>query len=224
MILMSALAQAPADVQRWSASWADVVAGSIVLAIGMGVIMWVYHSMQKPRLYLRYREADLRPIVTWQALVRYLVTTAISLVIWLFVILLILTVAANNRTAEEIAIAAAVVIGASRLLAHISPEGSHELGKTIPLAVLSIILLGSSLDGQSWAGLVEDLDANTGIIDSYYWALLIFDIILTTWWTLRQFAKWDTNQVGTWRHRVRSRYRRAIKPFQWIRDFGKPVM
>lgn len=224
MTVLTALAQTTPDVQRWSASWADVVAGSIMLAIGMGVVMWVYRSMQKPRLYLRYRDADLRPIVTWQALARYIVTTAVALIVWLFVILFILTVAANNRTAEEIAIAAAVVIGASRLLAHISPEGSHELGKTIPLAVLSIILLGSSLDGQTWAELVEDLGANAGIIDSYYWALLIFDVLLTTWWTLRQFAKWDTNQVGTWRHRIRSRYRQAIKPFQWIRDFGKPVM
>lgn len=189
----------------------------------MGVILWVYVSMQKPRLFLAYRESDQRPVVTWQALVRYLVTTTIALVVWLFALLMILTIAAEGRTAEEIAIAAAAVVGAARLLAHVSPEGSHELGKTIPLAVLTIILLGGSPDINSWAQLVADIDANLDVIDGYYWALLLFDFILTALWLAHQYAKWDTDQRGTFRFKIRAWFRQFAKPFRVVRNFGKPV-
>lgn len=216
------ISQTAATAEQWSTSWSSVVGYSIGLALVMGLILWVYRSMQRPRLYLQYRDADQRPVVTWQAVIRYLVTTSISLFIWMMAIILILTVAAEDRTAEQIVLAATAVIGGSRVLAHVSPEGAHELGKTIPLAVVSIILLGGSPNASSLVELGNEMDANAGVLDFYYVALLLFDFVLTTLWTIRQFGKWDTNQAGTWRHRVRARFRRMMSPWHAVRDFGKP--
>lgn len=199
-----------------------IVFSSVGLALVMGLILWVYRSMQRPRLYLQYREPDLRPVVTWQAVLRYLVTTGLSLFVWMTALLVILTVAAQDRTAEQIALAMAAVIGASRVLAHVLPEGAHELGKTIPLAVISLILLGGSTSDIEQETIWTDLEANAAVLDTYYFILIIFDIVLTALWTLRQFGKWDTNQQGTWRHRVRSTWRRWVRPLHIIRDFGKP--
>ena len=69
------------------------------------------------------------PTARWQAIVRYVVLTPIMVFFWLWAMLFILTVAADNRSAQALALSAAVVVGAARVLAHISPEGSTSLGR-----------------------------------------------------------------------------------------------
>lgn len=210
-------------VEAWTSGWADILAGSVLLAIMMGIILWSYRSMQRPRLHLGYRQRDDRPIVTWQAVLRYLVTTPLSLVVWLLALMLILTLVAKGRSAEDIALAAACVIGAVRLLAHISRDAAHELGKTLPLAVLSLVLIGGSVAGTSVESIFTEFEENAAVIDSYYFYLLVFDVVLTTIWTLRQYGKWDTSQTGTLRNRTRASFRRLTRPLHVIRDFGKQV-
>ena len=86
----------------------------------------------------------------WPAVVRYLVLTPITLFLWLWSILLILTVAADDRSADELALAAAVVVGERHECSHISPEAAHELGKTVPLAVVTLIILGGGNGAETW--------------------------------------------------------------------------
>ncbi|MFA7265737.1 MAG: hypothetical protein WC054_05445 [Candidatus Nanopelagicales bacterium] len=210
-----------ADPQRWSTSWGPVIWSAIALALMTGLILWVYRSMQKPRLYLTYTAPGSEPTATWQSLIRYLVLIPIMLGIWMMSLMLILTVAAEDRSAEEIALASAAVIGAVRILAHITPEGSHELGKTVPLAVLSIILLGAYADPSSWDERLTDLDRNADAIDYQYVTLLVLDLVVTALWYWRVRATWREERPNSSYKRLTRWMRPGLDVFRAVRDFGK---
>ncbi len=210
-----------AGPSRWSIDPSSIVWAAIGLAVITAMIVWVYRSMQHPRLYLSPNAETGEPQASWQSLVRYLVLLPIVLAVWLFVIILIMTVAANDRTAEQIALAAAAVVGAARVLAHTSPEGSHELGKTIPLAVLSIIILGGTPDGNSWADIINDIDKNGDALDGAYVTLLILDVVLTGLWYWRVRAQWREERPTSVITRLVTWMKPGLAVFRNVRDFGK---
>lgn len=186
-----------------------------------GMIVWVYRSMQHPRLYLSPNARTGEPQASWQSLVRYVVLIPIVLAVWLFVIILIMTIAANDRTAEQIALGAAAVVGAARILAHTSPEGSHELGKTIPLAVLSIIILGGTPDVNSWEGIINDIGTNGEALDASYFTLLLLDLAMTGLWYWRVRARWREERPTSAFTRLTKSMKPGLDVFRGVRDFGK---
>ena len=121
--------------QFWTADWATLLLAVVGLSLIMLMLFYVYRSMQRPRLRTVV-EANGKPGVRWQAVVRYLVTMPFMVVWWYLVILLIVAAASNSRTPEQIAVLSAGVVGGARVLAHIHTDASEELGKTVPLAVL----------------------------------------------------------------------------------------
>ena len=214
--------QGPNQVALWSSNWVDVYFGVIGLIVVMGVIMWVYRSMQRSRLYLTLDPQTAEPSVRWPAVVRYLILTPITLFLWLWSILLILTVAADDRSADELALAAAVVVGAARVLAHISPEAAHELGKTVPLAVVTLIILGGGNGAETWGELLVQIDANVGVVNTYYWALLALDVIVTALWFWQQRESWRSKLPGSTRRRWTAKFSPWASRLRRMRDFGKP--
>ena len=210
-----------AEPQRWSTSWGPVIWSAIGLALTTALILWVYRSMQKPRLYLTYSDDGGEPTANWPSLIRYLVLIPIMLGIWMMALMLILTVAAEDRSAEEIALASAAVIGAVRILAHISPECSHELGKTVPLAVLSIILLGAYADPSSWDERLSDLDRNADAIDYQYVTLLVLDLVVTALWYWRVRTTWREERPNSSYERLLRWMKPGLDVLRSIRDFGK---
>lgn len=214
------LAQA-AEPEKWTASWSPVIWSAVGLALMTVLILWVYRSMQKPRLYLTEAVPGGQPFATWQSFLRYIILIPIMLAIWMGALMLILTIAAEGRTAEEIALASAAVIGAVRILAHITPEGSHELGKTVPLAVLSIILLGASADPSSWDQRLNDLDRNADVLDYQYVTLLVLDVVVTALWYWRMRAKWREERPTSWYERLVRWLQPGLDVLRAVRDFGK---
>ena len=213
-------------IEKWTADWPDLLFGVIGLMILMGIILWAYRSMQHPRLYLAISPKDGAPTARWQAIVRYLVLTPIMVFLWLWAILIILTIAADNRSAQALALAAAVVVGAARVLAHISPEASHELGKTIPLAVLTIILLGGGvLNGDSgvnrWGELLAGIDENIDVVNTYYLFLVVLDVVITGLWVLRERVNWRSELPGSNRRRFTAKLVPLTNAWRSVRDFGK---
>ncbi len=213
-------------IERWTASWPDLFLGVVGLMILMGIILWAYRSMQHPRLYLALDPKNGAPTARWQAIVRYVVLTPIMVFFWLWAMLFILTVAADNRSAQALALSAAVVVGAARVLAHISPEGSHELGKTIPLAVLTIILLGGGiLNGDAgtnrWAELLEGINENVDVVNTYYYLLVLLDFVVTALWFLRERAQWRSELPNSNRRRFTAKFAPFFAFWRSVRDFGK---
>jgi len=211
-------------LQQWQAGWFLLLVAIAGLVLMMLLLVWLYHTMQNPRLYLVKTDPAGRPGVTWKAAVRYLLVTAVMIVIWYFIILMILSVATGSRTPQAIGVLAAAVIGAARVLAHMSPEGSHELGKTIPLAVLSVIIIGGGGPSpEGWGHTVLELIDNGSTLDTYYLLLVILDVVVTIIWFLMVRRRWDKAHSVT---RVAARPR-PLGPFgramRKSLDFGKPT-
>jgi MFS family permease len=223
----------PLIAPEWTTGWVELLFGVVSLCILMGILLWVYHSMQEPRLYLGRKQADQpgsssetatgEPTITWEAILRYLVTTAIALTIWYVALLVFLTVATKDRSAEDIALAAAVVVGTARLLAHINPEASHEIGKSVPLVIVSIILIGGASGEENFINVLTDIAANTDAIDNFYWMLLIADILITTVWALLVRSRWRAKQPGSRRLEIRKSLAPLRESIRSIRTFGRPV-
>lgn len=208
----------------WSTGWEQLLGAVIALVLTMFVLMWLYRSMQTPRLFLIREPPTGRPGVTWESVLRYVVLTPILIFIWYAVILFILTVATNSRTAEAIAVLAAAVVGAARVLSHVSPEGSHELGKTVPLAVLSVIILGGGgPSAQGWGSTVQELVSNGNRLDTYYFALVALDVVVTTIWYLAIRWRWEGQQADSQRTRWRLSFAPTRKRIRQALDFGKPA-
>lgn len=195
------------------------IAGLTVL---VAVIVWIYRTMQRPRLRPSVDADSGAATFAWQALVRYLVTTPIMVFIWFSAILIILTWAARDRSAEELVIAAAAVVGAARLLAHLDEEMARELGKTIPLAVVGVILIGrTSATWQEFVGAIDEFDRNWSTIDDYYFLLVGFDLLVTAVWVGLHFGRGHNLIVRVSQARLGRATRSALAPWRAVRDFGR---
>ena len=210
-------------VKMWTADWVTLLLAIVGLALIMLILLAVYRSMQAPRLRTIAGE-DTPPGVRWQAVVRYLITTPFLVAFWYIIILMVITTASNGRTGEEIVVISAGVIGAARLLAHIHGEAAHELGKTVPLALLSLVLIGGSISGQDrWQQILLEWEKNSGTLDSYYWLLVIFDILVTAAWFASLQLSWSYKQHENAElvDGVAPAPRGIAVPLTWLRNFGR---
>ncbi len=212
------------SVTEWTSGWAQLLTGIIALSLLMALLIWVYHSMQRPRLYLGVSTGPQlgEPHASSESIIRYAVTTPVALLVWLIALITILTIATSERTGEEIALAAAVVIGATRLLAHLSPVAAHEISKTIPLVVVTIILIGGAGGAENFVRNVEEIVANADSVDAYYFLLLAFDVLVTTLWALRVRSRWRANLPDSRRREMRTALAPLRDSIRSIRQFGRP--
>ncbi len=210
-------------VQAWTADGLTLLFTILGLAFIMLILLVVYRSMQAPRLRT-ISCGDGAPGVRWQGVVRYLVTVPFLVLFWYVVMLVVIATASSGRTGEEVVVIAAGVIGAARLLAHIHTEAAHELGKIIPLALLSLVLIGGTVSGyEQWLRLLTDWATNTATIEAYYWLLIIFDVLVTlSWFTVLRLG-WSRKQrqeAG-----IVAGAERPLKglwvPLIWLRNFGR---
>lgn len=170
----------------------------IITALVVLVLRATYRGMQRPRIELTDRPTK-PPKPTWKAVGRYLLTPLFLVPLWYFTMLAILLLAAgrgvNVRPPEELVMAAAIVVGASRLLAHLNAEGAHELAKTVPLTLVSLVLVSGSLVG--WEGLLILtllIGINIGTLFSELVVLGVWDILLTLAWVIWRRMRWYREQ------------------------------
>jgi hypothetical protein len=128
--------------------------GLIVVAMWIAVI--VYRSIQRPRIVL-HEVADGEWRARRRDVVQYLVSIPFLLLLWTASLVFILVVGTNNLSGFEIQAVASAVVIAARLFAHISPERSHELSKTVPLTLVTLVLIsGSVRDFETMGAVFED--------------------------------------------------------------------
>ncbi len=188
----------PAPIDLSSGSFQLVADGDmadvVVFGAGMALLAWllwlVYRTMQKPRLPVN-RPADRPPFATWAGVLRYLFTTPFIVGFWMIMFLVLLSAASTDRTAEDVIVATAAVIGGARLLAHCNEEIAHELAKTVPIAILGFIIIGGGFAGTD--GFLSVLDQALGLghlVDTYWLGLILFDIALTVIWFVAIRWRW----------------------------------
>lgn len=216
---MDSVSNGPA---KWEVGALDALTGIIGLAITVSLLVLVYRTMQRPRLHISTTKKHGQPEPTWQAIVRYLVTTPFMVAFWLISLLVILSAAAKSHAPESIALVAAAVVGGARLLAHFDEEMSRELGKTIPLVVLGVILIGrESATSEQFLAAMDDFIANIDQIDTFYWLLVVFDVVVTAAWYLIGFGRWrfrESSAAVAWLAKVTAPIRR---PWRALITFGR---
>lgn len=159
----------------------DILGYVVLIVLAMWVAVIVYRSIQKPRIVL----TEVAP-GEWRALrrdvVQYLLSIPFLLALWSGSLIFILVIGTNNLTGHEIeAVAAAVVISA-RLFAHISPERSHELSKTVPLTLVTLVLIsGSVRDLQTMASIFDEF-VRTELTWPATFLLLGAELLVTLLW------------------------------------------
>lgn len=159
----------------------DILVQAAVIAVAMWIAVLVYRSIQRPRIVLTEVEEGV-----WRArprdVVQYLVSIPFLLVLWSGSLVVILVIGTNNLTGREIEAVASAVVIAARFFAHLSPERSHELAKTVPLTLVTLVLIsGSMRDLQSMNALIEDFD-RTELSWSATLLVLGAELLFTTTW------------------------------------------
>lgn len=118
----------------------DVLELVAVLVVAMVVIVAAYRAMQRPRLVLhevapgiyRARRRDF-----WQ----YAVTVPLLMALWSAALEVILLFTNNALTATEIGVTSVAIVVTVRLFAHLSHEHAHELAKSIPLTIVTLLIV-----------------------------------------------------------------------------------
>jgi hypothetical protein len=121
----------------------DVLQLVLVIVVSMFAIVLAYHAMQRPRLVLVET-----PEGEWRAsrrdIVRYALSMPILLLLWAGGLELILLLTNNGLTGQQITAVSLAIVISVRIWAHISREHAHELAKSIPLTIVTLLIVTST--------------------------------------------------------------------------------
>jgi hypothetical protein len=132
----------------------------IFLVVALLAAMWgsvaAYRAMQRPRLVL----TEVAP-GRWRAsrrdTVQYLLSIPFLLFLWVQGLMLILLFTKNDLKGPELYAVATAIVIAVRILAHLSHEHSHELAKSVPLTIVTLLVItGSWRTGASFDQVSND--------------------------------------------------------------------
>lgn len=182
------------EVPVWQLQGWYLFAFIILAALTVLLLRAIYRGMQHPRLDLT-EQPNGPPIMTSRSVWKYLATPVLLDPLWLMAILTILVLAANRgtgiRPGNELIIASAVVVGASRLLAHLNLEAAHELAKSVPLTVVSLFLiLGQTISFKAATITMLQLLRNLDSLLYYLVLIAIFDVVVTAIWFALVQLRW----------------------------------
>jgi hypothetical protein len=159
----------------------DILSVVALILVAMYIAVLVYRSIQRPRIVLTEESPGV-----WRAhrreVILYLVSIPFLLMLWTASLVTILVISTNNLTGPEIQIVASAVVIAARIFAHISPERSHELSKTVPLTLVTLVLISGSVrelsSMEALFGELERTDLTWGATS----VVLLAELVITTLW------------------------------------------
>ncbi len=171
----------------------DVLQLVAVLVVAMVAIVLAYRAMQRPRLVLhesapgqfRARRRDF-----WQ----YVVSIPLLMTLWMGALELILLFTNNALTATEIGVVAVAIVVAVRLFAHVSHEHAHELAKSVPLTIVTLLIVTSNgwRTGADFDRTVEEWlrTSTTGptdlvLVGSEFLIAVLWYWVGVRWWYVR---------------------------------------
>lgn len=179
--------------QRFFVTAGDVLQLVAILVVSMVAIVLAYRAMQRPRLVLhpvsphRYRA---RP----RDVVQYVVSMLVLIVLWTAALQLILIFTNNGLTAVEITAVSSAIVVAVRLFAHLSHEHAHELAKSIPLTIVTLLIVTSNgwRPDEALDSLGRELDrtevtvpANLVVVGAEFLICALWYWVGVRWWYAR---------------------------------------
>jgi hypothetical protein len=111
-----------------------------------------------------------------------LVTIPILLVFWVLWLIAVLLVGVNTLSGARLVEVACAVVLATRVLAHVRLEHAHELAKSIPLTLVTLVIVSGALrDEVSLTSVLDQIQATT-ITTSVTAVLVLGDVAVTAAW------------------------------------------
>ena len=158
----------------------DVFLYAVLIAVAAVFSVVVYRGMQRPRLAVRRLDKGLR--ATRRDVIRYALTIPPLLVWWWFFFVVVLFISANRLSVFEMLEISGAVVLASRMLAHVWREPAHELSKTIPLTIVTLVLVAGGIrDDDAWDDYFQQLQ-DLDVTGQALLLLILADYTMTALW------------------------------------------
>ncbi len=168
-----------------------LLAGLTALAVSGSVIF--YHSLsERDALTGRVRRIvggrRWRPRTRLAAeLVAGVVAAPLLVVVWTTVIDIALFIILPLERVSELVLLPYAIVAASRLLAYGHPIAAHELAKTLPLALVVLLLVGQPLGADSLLAKAALLDEQVADDAALLVVVIALELALRLGWTLRRY-------------------------------------
>lgn len=172
----------------------EILEWVIVLVLATFAAYLIYRAMERPRLRLTETPQGQRALP--RDIAQYAISIPILILLWIFFFTVILGIADNRLDALSLAVIPASIVIATRLLAHLNGHVAHELGKAVPLTLITLILIAGGVREEN--ALEELIDELSTITISWPAMILVFvfDFVITTvwywvyvrWWRPRHLA------------------------------------
>jgi hypothetical protein len=160
----------------------DVLQLVAILVVSMVAIVMAYRAMQRPRLVL-HRVAPRRYRARPRDVVQYIASMLGLIILWTGALQLILVFTNNGLDAVEVTAVSSAIVIAVRLFAHLSHEHAHELAKSIPLTIVTLLIVTSNgwRSDAALESLSRDLD-RTDITGPALLALIGAEFVICALW------------------------------------------
>jgi len=158
----------------------DVLSTALTLAVMTVLAVLCYRAMERPRLVLT--PTPLGPRAMPADVIKYAISIPFLTGLWIGYFLVILAIARNNLDASGVLVTAAGVVIGTRILAHVWSDAAREIGKVVPLAIVTLVLIaGNMRDENTFETLVTDLEKMdfSGVT---YLLFFTFDYVITAIW------------------------------------------
>jgi hypothetical protein len=158
----------------------EILEWLIILVVATSIAYVIYRAMERPRL--RVVETPQGQRATLRDTVQYAVSIPILVLLWIAFFTVILSIADNGLDAFNLAVLPAAIVMATRLLAHVNPKIAHELGKAVPLTLITLILIaGGVREENALLDIIEEL-AEMGMSGPALVLVFVFDYVITALW------------------------------------------
>jgi uncharacterized membrane protein YhaH (DUF805 family) len=189
-VIHAAAGNAPSELY---VNASDVLQLVAVLVAAMVIIVTAYRAMQRPRLVLHEASpqqfrANRRDF--WQ----YVVSMPLLMILWSSALEVILLFTNNALTAQEIGVTAVSIVVAVRLFAHVSHEHAHELAKSVPLTIVTLLIVtangwrsGTEFDRtlHDWLNTTTSGPTDLVLVGSEFMIAAIWYWLGVRWWYAR---------------------------------------
>ena len=158
----------------------DIITNALWIAAIIAGVVILYRGMQRPRLALTDTPDG------WRATPRNAILYALSVVplilVWWTVLAVILLLSSSAMSPARMLIVCGGVIVAVRILAHLWEEPSHELSKTIPLTLLTLILISGTLRDPTTFPELWDEMLQVDVSWQSFAVVVLADVLITVAW------------------------------------------